>query len=464
MESMMDRQLVQRRHAQCVSWAGRGHWAASILLLLSGCYAPLFSNGTPARKLPDEYRIPFRTSGVPINYASLTQSPPADYRLSAGDVLEVTIPDLFRDAVAHPLRVQVMGSGEVQLPKLGPVQVGEMNLLEAQNAIIKAYRAGDVLVSPSINVALAQKATIPVVVLGSVLNPGVYPLAKYENDVGHALAAAGGFNDDADEKIEVHRRIRIEPTLPTPPNAMRAPAPFVPQTPPGSMAEAALRISEATQPSAVQPAMALLPSGSWPRLRHRHHGHVPPAGMIGSTAVEAYIDDSMQMFTIPLRGHGAEVSPADVLLQPGDVIVVPSRRHEVFFVVGKLAQQNFVRFTVRERERELGGGFLLPKERDIDVVTAVAMAGFIDPIDSPTTVTVHRTTPDGHPLLIHVDLIKARYDRRETVMVQAGDIIYLNPDCHWWCRRTFDRIVADLILIPYNAATFNRWILPPRGR
>ena len=100
----------------------------------------------------------------------------------------------------------------------------------------------------------------------------------------------------------------------------------------------------------------------------------------------------------------------------------------------------------------------MPKDREIDVVTAVAMAGYIDPIDSPTTVTVHRVMPDGNPMLIHVDLIKARYDRRETIFVQAGDIIYLNPDAHWWFRRTFDKVVDDLILLPYGAAVIKRWI------
>jgi hypothetical protein len=78
------------------------------------------------------------------------------------------------------------------------------------------------------------------------------------------------------------------------------------------------------------------------------------------------------------------------------------------------------------------------------------MAGYIDPIDSPTTVTVHRTKPDGNPMLIHVDLIAARFHRKDNIMVQPGDIIYLNPDCKWWCRRTFDRIVPDLILFPYE--------------
>ncbi len=188
----------------------------SILPLVAGCYAPLFSHGIPARQLPDEFRMPIRTAGLPINYASLTQPAPPDYRLGAGDVLEVTLPELIRvdnqaprGGQAHALRAQVMASGEVQLPLIGPVNVRDMNLLQAQNAIIAAYRNKGIGPERSdlpVNVFLAQKATISVVVLGAVNTPGVHVLPKYENDVGHALAAAGGFNDDADDKIEVHRR------------------------------------------------------------------------------------------------------------------------------------------------------------------------------------------------------------------------------------------------------------------
>ena len=70
------------------------------------------------------------------------------------------------------------------------------------------------------------------------------------------------------------------------------------------------------------------------------------------------------------------------------MVFVPSRRHEVFYVVGQLSSNNSVRFTVGDRERELGVGFILPRDREIDVVTAVVMARYIDPIDSPTTATV----------------------------------------------------------------------------
>jgi len=153
---------------------------------------------------------------------------------------------------------------------------------------------------------------------------------------------------------------------------------------------------------------------------------------------------------INLRGHDVNhIRREDIVLAPGDTIVVPNRKHEVFYVVGRLSQTNTVRFTVGNRDRELGVGLILPRDRDIDVVTAVSMAGYIDPIDSPTTVTVQRNQEFDKPLLIHVDLIKARYDARETVIVMPGDIIYLNPDQSWWIRRTLDRIIPDLIRFPY---------------
>ena len=165
---------------------------------------------------------------------------------------------------------------------------------------------------------------------------------------------------------------------------------------------------------------------------------------------------------IPMRSmQPVPLEDSDVVLQEGDVVIVKKAPDEVFFVVGQLSDRNQVQFSVSNANRDLGNGFLLPRDRDVDVVTAVAMAGYIDPIDSPTTVTVHRTLADGRPLLIRVDLIAARFDRIENVMVQPGDIIYLNPDPAWWIRRTFDRIVPSLFTTPY--ADLMQRSINPRG-
>lgn len=356
-----------------------------------GCWAPLHSRAVPASQLSDVYRTPIRTAGAPLNFATLTAEPPSDYILGTNDVIDVTVPGLYQGAEIRPMRTQVMASGEIQLPMIRPVRIGGLNLLQAQRIITDAYADG-ILVDPRVSMTLVQKSSVSVLVLGEVVNPGMYELPKYQNDVGHALAAAGGFNEDAADEIEVHRRI------------------------------------------------SRVPSNGVKRL----------PGFFEPELIEEEGQDPKTIMRIPLRGlPPGVVEQSDVLLQAGDVVVVPSRRHEVFFVVGKLSNTNLVRFTLGDRERELGAGLILPRDRDIDVVTAVAMAGYIDPIDSPTTVTVHRTMPDGRPFLIKVDLIRARYDQRETVLVQAGDIIYLNPDSAWWFRRTFDRVIVDLIVLPY---------------
>jgi protein involved in polysaccharide export with SLBB domain len=401
----------------------------AVLFLQAGCWAPLKSVGIPATALPDTFRIPMRTSGAPLNFASLTIAPPQDYILGPNDQLDVTIAGLSEGAELRPMRVQIMSNGAIYLPLVGSVKIGGMNLLEAQQSITAAYSDRGFLANPQVNLVIFEKGATSVLVLGEVNAPGVHVLPKYQNDVGHALAAAGGLSEEAADEIEVHRR-SLEPGL-------------VPHQGPYSFAEPMPPECRRLPP---------IPGYPWtsPSL--------PPSFPVDFGPGNA-VTNSARILRIPLRTRpGFRLTEADITLHDGDVIVVPGRRHEVFYVVGKLGTTNTVRFTVGDRERELGVGFILPRDREIDVVTAVAMAGYIDPIDSPTTVTLQRAAPDGTRTLILVDLIEARCNPRATVLVEPGDIIYLNPDGAWYMRRTIDRILPELLLSPYNLL-MRRWIL-----
>ena len=442
----------------------------------------------------------------------LTIDPPADYLLGPGDKLAVIVHGL-QDNVREekPIETQVMASGDVQMPLVGSVHVGGKNLLEAHKAITAAYADG-YLETPSINVSLLEKSSVSVLVLGEVEEPGTHVLPKYENDIGHALAAAGGLSEEAEDFIEIHTHrdsmtyystggmqgceiyeaispssMEMEPLqYPGPenldqrinkdetdnelePNNPEEGASYGPETHPQL---------PPYQPQHVHVAYhePIFPRGDALRPRRRMHarrrahqangfivdqnlGNLP---MYDQQSCASYDSSAYggsfggQFHTgairkIALRGQ-PYLTPEEIELQSGDVVFVPSRKHEVFYVVGRLSQTNTVRFTIGNRERELGVGFVLPRDREIDVVTAVAMAGYIDPIDSPTTVTVHRTMPNGYPLLVTVDLIAARYDPRETILVEPGDIIYLNPDKAWYFRTVVDKIIDDIITIPYGEA------------
>ena len=64
-----------------------------------------------------------------------------------------------------------MANGEIHLPMVGAVRVGGVNLMTAQKRINDAYANG-FLVDPRVSVALGEKATTSIVVLGKVNRPG----------------------------------------------------------------------------------------------------------------------------------------------------------------------------------------------------------------------------------------------------------------------------------------------------
>ena len=489
------------------------HWrwlpAAALLVptLLAGCYAPLHSPGIAAHTLPDEFRFPTRTAAEPINFSALSADQPAAYCLGLGDVLEISIPDLNTPGSLQVMQATVLEQGWISLPRVGPIAVGGLSLSDAQDQVNRTLAAG-VLQNPRATVRLVQKGTVNVLVLGAVKKPGVHALPRYENDVAHALAAAEGFTEEAGEVIEVHRRhaaplppaqtpdvvLPVAPHVITnigyqPQQPMPAPTQFAPpsnqqllsppppqpriQMLPAAPLVAPARITTLPPPppqsrpaappqsSPDRPYQDYRQQSSAPRpvIRGQSPHDVPPSPAwfppVHPTATEPVfpVDGAGPILRIPLRGDASWISPADVTLQAGDVVIVPQKTHEVFYVVGPLSEQSRVRFTVGDRDREIGNGLLLPRDREIDVVTAVAMAGYIDPILSPTKVTLQRVGPDGMPLLIIVDLIAARADPQETLLVQPGDIIYLNPDNAWYTRRLLDKVISQAL-----GTAVGRWL------
>jgi len=445
------------------------HFAAINLilcLLITGCYAPLHSGGIAASTLSNEFRWPQRTSSVHLNYSSLVGPAPAVYLLGPGDRLEVTVPDLIANGNVQSFQVTVLDQGEIHLPRLGPVMVGGLSLSQAQQQINNSL-AGTLLQNPSAMVSLVEKGTVNVLVLGAVKEPGVHALPRFENDVAHALAAAQGLAEDSGDVIEVHRREQFVSGEISPPPSEIQTVSFQSMTSTPAGTDPALANSAVRPQSAVRSQSAVLSNAvEQPYFSqghsYRYGGHsidrmAEPTLTIQGPHINDGIPDKcpagQPIIRIPLRGIDFVANPSDVVLNASDIVIVPRRQDKVFYVVGPLSTQNRIRFSVGDRDREIGNGLLLPDDREVDVVTAVAMAGYIDPIESPTTVTVHRTAPDGMPILIKVDLIAARSDPQETVLVHAGDIIYLNPDPWWYYRRTVDRVIDTAL-----GVAVGRWL------
>ena len=140
-----------------------------------------------------------------------------------------------------------------------------------------------------------------------------------------------------------------------------------------------------------------------------------------------------QVVRIPLTGCPGEqvsFSAKDIVLEDGDVLYVP-RREEYFYVGGLVA----------------GAKIPLPRDEDIDVIEAIALAkgsvggplglsgdvlasGTPGHMVRPTRVLILRELPDGRQLPIRVDLARAMVDQKERILIQPNDVVMLQFKPH----------------------------------
>jgi hypothetical protein len=387
----------------------------------TGCVNSL-KNTIPAQCLPPELVGPSRDDLIPIDFTMLGQKAPAAHVIGPNDVLGIHIqgvlgqgqetapathyPTKFGDsdsgnflspAVGTPITVGP--DGTITLPLVPPIPVAGLTLAEATEKIRETYTVERQLLQPGrdiINVTLIKARSMQVLVLreDAIMNwPILKPqtstllvkrgsgngidLPMYQNDVLHALTESGGLpGSDATNEVWVLHGARKEQWE--------------------AMAAALDRNADAAH-------LGL------------HDG-----------------DAQSRLVRIPLKLLPGEVpgfTSADVTLETGDVVYIPSRDFEHFFIGGVLnGQQVF-----------------LPRDYELDVLGAISMAGgsptgppgsaassLFGKIGSgpgailpPTRVLILRKVPGGDQITIHVDLKKCIHDRKERIPIRPGDVILL---------------------------------------
>jgi hypothetical protein len=402
--------------------------------VLAGCAAltnPV-ADGIPVRHVPPELLEGPETAGqpTPLNLLKRPQSDP--YRLAPGDTLGVWIEGLVGPAnqpppIYFPQRAlpseraelppavgvpfPVREDGTVSLPLVGLERVTGLTLVEAEEAVRRAYTVRQQIIKPErprpVIVSLVRPRRVRVLVFrhdlllnafnanlnnqyvvtdvgvlgggtqmvgGSNTGSGfMADLPADANDVVTALAMTGGFPGSNAAKEVVIYRDQFK----------------------GDQDREALR----RQFAALRPGCE--PDWVKPVVR------------------------------IPLRmapGEKPTFGPGDVVLHPGDVVLVEARPPCTFYTGGLLPP----------------GEFVLPRDYNLDVVKAIARVrgplvnsafaqsnlsgniiprGFGNP--SPSLLVVLRETPGGGQIPIRVDLNRALRDPRERILVRPGDMLIL---------------------------------------
>lgn len=404
-------------------------WTALFAAMGPGCAAMFPHRGIPVAFVADEIKAPPREPTRTIDLSLLRQTPPAEYRLSAGDVLGIYIDGVLGSkdevppvhfpsdkdlvpSIGYPISVRE--DGTITLPMLAPLPVHGLSLRELEDRLRHAYTVENPVLRPGMErilVSLHKPRTVRVLVMrqeegNTQSRPLVQPespakdkrgvgkvvaLPAYRNDVLNALAESGGLpGQDADNVVYIMRRCQ-------PAHPAGLPAPLYPTRGPSQL-----------WPTAMQPNDAIRAN-------------------LGDITL-----DSPEVVKIPLRVYPGDLprfTEDDIILDDGDVVFLESREHEYFFTAGLLGN----------------GQYTLPRDDDLDILGAVTVAESSTRISFPrptkaiggnsalnqdvtvsaSKVVVFRKLPDGREIPIKVDLYRAMRHPEERILIQPGDRVVL---------------------------------------
>src|SRR5207302_6667167 len=134
-------------------------------------------------------------------FASKNQGSSSTLRLGAGDLLEISVynvPELSTKA-------RVSSNGDVYLPLIDYVHVGDLSLEEAQAVVEKRLSDGGFVKNPHVTIFLNEYASQSVTVLGQVTRPGAYPILG-DKRLYDIISAAGGLTDKAGKTVSISHR------------------------------------------------------------------------------------------------------------------------------------------------------------------------------------------------------------------------------------------------------------------
>jgi polysaccharide biosynthesis/export protein len=116
-----------------------------------------------------------------------------DFPIGAGDVLEITVPDLPE---LEERGVRVGGDGNIELPLVGVVSVAGRTGQEV-TGLLRSRLEASVMHDPSVSVFVREYRSRIVGVIGAVAKPGFHALSSRDDTILDALTLAGGLNDKA---------------------------------------------------------------------------------------------------------------------------------------------------------------------------------------------------------------------------------------------------------------------------
>jgi protein involved in polysaccharide export with SLBB domain len=142
--------------------------------------------------------------------ADLTPSD-LEYRIEAGDILDVEIYGLYAQSQRHPVQRRVDQGGYFRVPEVGDVLVAGLTPQGAQDAITQAL-GKTVLTHPSVQVNLISQTGFTYTVYGGLARWGVFNLIDPNLRLVDVLALAGGVPQST-KRIHIIRQLPVSDSM-----------------------------------------------------------------------------------------------------------------------------------------------------------------------------------------------------------------------------------------------------------
>lgn len=156
-----------------------------------------------ASRLPPELMAPRHATLQNVDLSRLARTVSNSQVLYIGDEIEVSIATGLEDKTPPAWKGRVAEDGTINVPLVGTVQVAGLEVIQAEQLIhAESIRRGK-YVSPNVTLALVQRRTNKVAVLGAVEKPQTYELPSSSSDLLTAIVQAGGLSEDAGTIIEI---------------------------------------------------------------------------------------------------------------------------------------------------------------------------------------------------------------------------------------------------------------------
>jgi polysaccharide export outer membrane protein len=322
---------------------------------------------------------------------------PHDYIIGAGDTLSIDVFDvkeLSRD-------VRVSQTGTIGLP-LVPVRLQVKGLTEtqAEQKIAEVLQANGLVSHPEVSVAVRDRKSKPITVVGAVPRPMVYQ-AERPVTLLEVLAEAGGVSADAGDTAIVTRPAA------DPNDAPEAPAITQDVIPPAgeNVATDPQRRPPVAPSEAITNAPAVAPAVSAPTFSTGAPGTAdqnpptPTQAPTLSNTITVNLNELME------SGDAAN----NVILQAGDIVTVPHAG--IVYVLGAIGRP---------------GGYVLANDRSqMTALKMLALSGGLNHTAKSDRAVIIRKDLQGHQSEQIVDLKKIVKRETEDVRLQPSDILYV---------------------------------------